>query len=478
MSTKATRKQKLNKSGMLRSILSYAIAPIVTGLVSILVVPLVSYSFPADEYGKINMFYTVGTLASSVFLCGLDHAVIRYYFEPPKGLSRRQIFTFALVASVTVDVLITILSISCFGHGVSDLLFGEDNYFALVLLGCYIVGLTLFRLVNLSARMQGKPLQYNLQLIIQNIISKFSFVFALLWSTNYLDAVSIMAILMLLFGIGLVIVHKSDLTLSLSGVSLTSIKVLVLFGFPCMLSSIASQLDAMIGRLILAGSGCYSEVGVLAIASTLAAVFTLIPSAFNTFWAPYMYEHYKDKKQQIRDVHDYVMIAATALTVLVLMFQDVLYVLVGEQYEVSQMYFMLLMLSPVKSFICETTGYGVMLNNKPIYATWIIILGIIINIGVAISLVPYLGAFAAAIGVAISSIITGAIRSCVSCKMYRSIHSYKRSVLVSSLIIFLCFSNIVIYSSLLLRIIISATACLIIFIVYREKLRDLMLRFS
>lgn len=465
-----------NKSGMLRSVLSYAIAPMVTGIISVLVVPLVSYSFPAGEYGKINMFYTVGTLASSVFLCGLDHAVIRYYFEPPRGLSRQQIFTLALVASVAIDVFITVLILFCFGRGVSELLFDEENYFALVLLGCYIVGSTLFRLVNLSARMQGNPLQYNLQLIIQNVISKLSFVFALLWSTNYFDAVSIMAILMLLFGIGLIIFHKSDLTFSLSGISLTSIKVLVLFGFPCMLSSIASQLDAVVGRLVLAGSGYYSEVGVLAIASTLAAAFTLIPSAFNTFWAPYMYEHYKDKKQQIRDVHDYVMIAATVLTVLIMMFQDVLYVLVGEEYKVSQIYFMLLMLSPVKSFICETTGYGVMLNNKPIYATWIIIVGIIINIGVVISLSPYLGAFAAAIGVAVSSIITGIVRSCVSCKMYRSIHSYKRSIMTSSLIIFLCFSNIVIYSSLPLRIILSVLACLIIFVVYRNELRNLAFR--
>ena len=98
-----------NKSGMLRSVLSYAIAPMVTGIISVLVVPLVSYSFPAGEYGKINMFYTVGTLASSVFLCGLDHAVIRYYFEPPRGLSRQQIFTLALVASVAIDVFITVL---------------------------------------------------------------------------------------------------------------------------------------------------------------------------------------------------------------------------------------------------------------------------------------------------------------------------------------------------------------------------------
>ena len=51
-----------------KGVLSYAVAPAVTGLITILVVPVVSYSFPSDEYGKIIILSHQKGLLSKPFL--------------------------------------------------------------------------------------------------------------------------------------------------------------------------------------------------------------------------------------------------------------------------------------------------------------------------------------------------------------------------------------------------------------------------
>lgn len=135
---------------------------------------------------------------------------------------------------------------------------------------------------------------------------------------------------------------------------------------------------------------------------------------------------------------------------LIMIFQDILYWLVGGEYRSSQVFFMLLMLSPIKSFICETTGYGVMLKNKPFYATVITVIGVAVNCLSVYLLAPEIGACAAGIGVACSSVFVGMVRSLIGCRLYKSVNSYKRSLIGACLIIFLCIGNTFIYQEIVM----------------------------
>lgn len=457
-----------------KGVLGYAVAPAVTGLITVLVVPLVSYSFPSDEYGKINMFYTLGSLFSSVFLCGFDHAAIRYYFEPPRRITKQSLLMVSLVVGVVVDLAVVALILLSAGSTLSILFFGENNLYTLVFLGLYIAGLMVFRLVNVASRMQGFVKQYNIQLILQNIIAKLSFVVVLAWTTSYFDAIAVMSLGMFVLGTVLAFARRKAFSFFGGGFSFSIIKVLFCFGFPCMLNSVVTLLDAAIGRVVLGNLGQFGEIGVLAIATTLASAFSLLPSAFNTFWSPYMYKNYKSKAQEIRDVHDYVMLFALLLTILIMIFQDILYCLVGGEYRSSQVFFMLLMLSPIKSFICETTGYGVMLKNKPFYATAITIVGVIVNCLLVCLLAPRIGACAVGIGVACSSVFVGITRTLISCRLYKSINSYKRSLVGASLIIVLCIGNTFIYHEITMRMLLCVLTGIVAITAYRTQIRRMI----
>ena len=85
----------VDASSFLKSLASFSIVPIFTALVTLIVIPAVSSIFPADEYGKINIFYSMGALLVTGVMLGLDNSLIRYDFEPPKGMTSGAIFRVA-----------------------------------------------------------------------------------------------------------------------------------------------------------------------------------------------------------------------------------------------------------------------------------------------------------------------------------------------------------------------------------------------
>lgn len=104
----------VNAKDMLKKFAGFSIVPIFTALITIFVIPVVSNLFPAEEYGKINLFYSVGILLTTLCTLGLDNSLIRYYFEPPEGLKKHNIQVIALLVGLGVDIALVILAVLFF----------------------------------------------------------------------------------------------------------------------------------------------------------------------------------------------------------------------------------------------------------------------------------------------------------------------------------------------------------------------------
>ncbi|WP_278853081.1 hypothetical protein, partial [Gordonibacter pamelaeae] len=162
---------------MLKGLAGFSIVPITTAFITIFVIPVVSNVFPAEEYGKINLFYSVGTLLMAALTLGLDNSFIRYYFEPPRGLTCKSIQLIALAVGLLVTVFVTFVAVLFTPQAVSDYMFGECQPGLIVMLGLYVASLILFRLLNTDARMQENVRRYNVQSIAQAFVTRVAFVF-------------------------------------------------------------------------------------------------------------------------------------------------------------------------------------------------------------------------------------------------------------------------------------------------------------
>ena len=143
--------------------------------------------------------------------------------------------------------------------------------------------------------------------------------------------------------------------------------------------------------------------------------------------------------------------------------------LVGPGYASSQSYFMLLMTAPIATLICETTGYGTMLANKPIYVSVISIIGIIINALLTFVLASVFGGFAAGVAVCVSSIFICLAKSITGQLFYPCINSIARSSISAGAILLLCLGNCLFYDSWGYKAIsIVLTSCVLAFCYRRE----------
>ncbi len=459
-----------NSRNMLKSFAGFSIVPIASGLITIFVIPVVSHVFPEEEYGKINLFYSMGTLLMTVCMLGLDSSQIRYFFEPPSGLTKGSVKSIAMAVGLGIDLVLVLLAVFAFPYEVSNYLFGELNLPLIICMGVFIASLVVFRIVNTDARMKGRIGRYNLQAILQNVITKISFVaIGLLWTTHYSASIVAMTFFMALVSLWFLFRERSSFTFEGACVTSNNIGVLFSFGIPMMATSFVLNLNGMVGKIALSGSGLYAAVGVFAIATTLSNVFTIIPTAFTTYWSPFMYAHYETEKDTIRRVHDLVMWGSAALVALIICFQNVLFMIVGGGYAACQAYFMLVMTNPIQALICETTSYGIVLKEKPIYNVISSFLGVVISAIVTIVLMKSLGVLAAALGVAASSAVIGVLRTVIGQRYYKSISSPLKTMLSSLLILIACCINGFICSSLSLEVMTGMALFVIVTILYRSE---------
>ena len=462
--------------GMLKHFAGFSIVPIVSGLITVFVIPVVSHVFPEDEYGKINLFYSMGTLLMTFCMLGLDSSQIRYFFEPPKGLNKCSIRTIAVAVGVFVDFALVAIAILAFPQQTSQYLFGEMNLPLVACLGVFTASLIVFRVINTDARMDGEVARYNAQAILQNFITKISFVaVGLLLTTRYEASILAMTILMAIVSCWLLVRRRAGFTLKGSSVTRDSLRVLMGFGIPMMATSFVLNLNGMVGKIALSGHGLYSAVGVFAIATTISNVFTIIPTAFATYWSPFMYEHYKTEQETIKHIHDFIMWGAAVIVAVILMLQDILFVTVGGGYAACQAYFMLVMTNPIQALICETTAYGIVLKEKPVYNMISSGVGVVVSAFVTFAFTDSLGVLAAALGVAASSLVIGVMRTVLGQHLYRSISRPSKTLLSSTLILAACCFNGIFCASPVLEVFAGLLLILATTLLYRKELTALVL---
>ncbi|MBR4085163.1 MAG: oligosaccharide flippase family protein [Lachnospiraceae bacterium] len=458
----------MNVKHFFQNMMKYCIPSVVTAILSIAVIPIVSRVFPTDDYGKINMFYTVGNMALYIVMMGLDSAYIRFYFEEFKGINRKDIFSLTFWLS-SVFICITTIFIFIFIKDIVTIyLFGEVKGYLLLLLAIYIFSLMLFRMLSIETRMEEKCLLYNIQQIVLIIINRVSYVLAVFVTTNYQFAIIIITVSTLMFAVIFLFKQKKIQELRIPNVSREALKGILAFSIPLMPTTVMIWLNNSAAKMVLSGYGDFCSLGIVSMATGLANVFSLIPSAFCVYWSPFMYKNYKDEQAFIKKVHNYIMLISILMVLGFYSLQDVLYLIIGSEYKASQSYFMLIMLSAIQSLISETTSYGIILEKKTKVNLYISIIALLINVLTGYLLYPIMKSFGVVLGISLSALFQLVIKTIIGQKYYVSIVSKWQTILGYILIIIIITSNVWFYDEFIVRIILSITILCITLVLYKN----------
>ena len=463
----------MDGKAFIKNAAKFCVTPIVSTIIAVTIIPLVSRVYPSTEYGYISNFYSLGNLLLYMFLLGLDGAYTRFYYEPINGANNLQRCTFTIMVGVGVTTIVGVIVFALCPEKLSYLLFDDHNTTGLLLLFVYVASLIVFTLLNISVRFDEDAKGYNIQQVLLLICTRLVFVVAAIFSTRYIYSVAVMTVCTVLMTC-LVSLKRRDKLMNSPLIPLDVVKKLLIFALPIMPTTVLVQLNSNAAKLILGAYGLRNEVGVLALATSVANVFTIIPKIFTTYWGPFIYKYYKTEQQLIKNIHSAIMIISLLLVVGILLFQDLFYLIVGSGYQSSQKYFMLVMLGPVAVLVAETTNYGVAISKKPVINLVIAIIVCLVNGIVCYLLIPLFGELGAVIGIASAALTYGTLRTLAGQHYYSVINNPYQTIMTSFLIIGMCVANLFIWNSLSLRFITGFCCVLICIAIYNKDISRIL----
>lgn len=459
----------MNGRQLIKNILKFCLPAAISAIIGVAVLPVLSRVYPEAEYGYISNFYSIGNLLMGVLLLGLDSAYMRFFNEPPAGSTRNRLMAFSLCTGLCVNILLTALAFLIAPKWLSGLLFNDTRACGLLLLGVYTAALIVFRMLNINVRLAENAKLYNIQQVAFILGNRLLFVAAALFSTRYIYSVMVMTGAMLLLAFACAWIQRDALSEG-ARISPEARSEMLRYAIPFMPAAIVGFFNSSAAKLILGGFGMRNEVGVLAIATSVANIFSVIPSAFCTYWAAFMYKNYDTEQTMIKRTHDAIMLLSLIIVIAVVALQGVLYLILGAAYRGSQSYFLLIMLSPITLLLSETTGYGLNLAKKTRYILYISILACVVNVAACYILVPRIGVVGAAAGVAMAASISFLVRTLLAQRDYRSIHSGARTLAGCLLLWGLCVGNLYLYAHALLRSFICLGALCAVVVLYKDTI--------
>lgn len=410
----------------IKNFVGFSLVTWVSFVLQFLTAPISTRLFAPDVLGKINIFNTYSNLMGILVLIGLDQAFARFYLERPNNRSLGYLFTFCFSIGYSF-LFVAIITALPFREFLSWQLFEETDNLLLYLFFFSVFCTATLRYLNLSYRMEKNIKMYTIQGILMTLVSKVLYIGVGFWDPSYKPALIVLTVShVLLAVVFLMIQHDSFERIRVFDNEFT--KEMFKYALPLIPVSILFWANSSIPQLVLQRTMDYHCIGIFTSATALANVILVIQTGFNTYWVPYTYENYKTQTGQFYKVHKYLLCAFTMFALFLILFQDVVFLLLGEKYRAAKAFFPFLIFGPVCYMVGETTGLGINISKKTYFNVVVFGASVVVNIVLCILLQKWLGLPGVAIATACAAIVAMALKTMIGERLYHVVESYRSMV--------------------------------------------------
>lgn len=454
----------------IKKFVGFSLVTWVSFLLHFITAPISTRLFAPDVLGKINIFHTYSNLLGILVLIGLDQAFARFYLERPNNRSLGYLFTFCFTVGYSILFVSTIIALP-FGQFLSWQLFEETDNLLLYLFFFSVFCTSTLRYLNLSYRMEKNIKMYTIQGILMTLVSKVLYLGVGFWDPSYKPALIVLTISHVLLAIIFLVIQR-DRFERVREYDKVFTKEVFKYALPLIPVSILMWANTSIPQLVLQRTMDYHSIGIFTAAMGLANIILVIQAGFNTYWVPYTYENYKTQTGQFYKVHRYLLCVFTLFALMLILSQDIIFLLLGEKYREAKPFFPFLIFGPVCYMIGETTGLGINISKKTHFNLVVFGASVLTNFILCILLQRVLGLPGVAIASACAAIVAMLLKTVIGERLYHVLESYRSmlfamfTILISS-VITLCVHHMGIRIVILTFILISS--CLF----YKNEIGDL-----
>lgn len=455
----------------LKKLCGFSIATWISFFISFLSAPFTTRLFSPEVVGQNNMFSVYLTLSMLIAYLGVDQSYIRFYHEK-EGVERNTLFHTSLGIALLMTCAIA-LGIFIFRDLISKEISGYENLFVPVCLIISLMGNVILRFFSLSYRMANQIIAYSILAVLITFIGKLFYLLVVFWEPSHYNVVIAITLGYVLISCTYLLLYCKTRKKIRLNVDRGMVALLLKFGLPLVPAAILSWLNNSIPQLMLNRYESYSAIGIYANAVAIAGIISLLQAGFNTYWIPFVYENYKQNAYKIRKVHHLITLSMIAFGFLIILSQDFIYLLLGENFRSSKIFFPFLLISPICYTIAETTGLGINISKKTYLNLWVFSCASLVNVLLCYWLLPVMGIIGAAISVCVSSVIMLILKTVIGEKYYKSIDCYWKTSVALLLIIVAAVINLILFDYVLLRYFSFIGLGAVLLVLYRREVKYL-----
>lgn len=263
---------------------------------------------------------------------------------------------------------------------------------------------------------------YSVQSISVTFISKILFVIVALWNPSFFNAIIVLTLGYFIATVFFVLIKKDTFNLP-NYWDGKSVKSLALFGLPLMPVTLLSWLNISLPQFMLKNYVDFSAIGIYTSALAIAGTISIVQAGFTIYWNPFVYKNYKINQNLIKQIHSLLTFFICIVAFVIIFSQDYLYLLLGEKYRISQIFFPFLIIAPMCFTISESTGIGIGISKKTYLNIISFLVSVVVNIIFSLILIPYFEMAGAAFSSAISALILVSLKTFLGEKYYQVISS-------------------------------------------------------
>jgi O-antigen/teichoic acid export membrane protein len=377
-------KNKVTEMG--KHFLIYGAGSAMQGLVTFLLLPLLSKYYSSEDYGIYTLIILVGSLLGLVFYLGAQSSITRFYYEVDSHDYKIQTVTNAML--ITIVGAFLCICVGYFGSAiVSKYLFETIRYANLIFLSSIIASLSIINTFLITyLRLIKKSylfiivniLNLSVNFFITYIIFEFSFF------ENILVAPLIGQISGLLISVLLSIFPILKMW-KIKNVDFDNIWLQVRFSFPILLNGIIYSLFEWSDRIIIEEKLSMSDVGLYSFGYKLGTIITLLfVVPFGMIFSVLRMEYSKDKnsKDFFSTITTYFTIIGMAGIILITTFSREIVFLSSNSSEYYEA-FKIMPFILIGRLLLGYTGifdFGLYYENKTYHYLWIYGIALFLNI--------------------------------------------------------------------------------------------------
>ena len=383
----------------------YGFSSIFSKIVAVLLMPIYTNILTREEYGAMAMLVSVKGIIDLLSNLNIHSGIARDYCE--KGVKRSTLVSTGLwsILSLSCTVLIIMLLTKAFWIDTVLELPDYQSSFVLVLLSVPAGGLVSY--FSILTRFKKKPALYAtgsiISLVLRVLVSIYTIVVLRMGIVGFFFAVLIEELFSIsYFGY----INRQYIAFIFDW---DYLKRVLKFSVPVLPAIAAGWIDTSLGQILMAKYVSLTDLGVYSVALQFASIFTLIGTALNNVWSPFLYENYRNEGFQSKVERLFLMfvfILCIVSCTLSLISREMVFLLANSNYQDASNYLALLCIPMSFHLLFPIVSSGISVSRDTKHTSIAYLMGSIFNLLFLFIFLPKIGVYIVPLGLGISRVIT------------------------------------------------------------------------